>query len=122
MFNTAYQYDSRFVSLMPAGPDTRVIRSGSLPFAMGAVSIGGLATAAWKALRSIPGIQPRFRQVDYRSFRDRLDATLSGKVRRWGRYTYLYDCRNQLVAITRAARVEAGGRCLPVSYFLCCTG
>lgn len=120
MFNTAYQYDPRFVSLLPAGPDTRLIRFGSAPHALGAVSVGGVLRAALVALRNVASVRPRYRQVDYRSFRDRLDATLSGKVRRWGRYTYLYDGRNQLVAVTRAGRVEAGGRCQPVSYFLPC--
>lgn len=119
MFNAAYQFNDRFASLLPAGPDTRVIRAGRQP-ARNAAGILSMLRIAIAAVRSLLGMHRRFRQVDYRSFRGRLDTTLSGRVRRWGRYTYLYDCRNRLVAVTRAARVDASGRCVPVSYFVRC--
>ena len=116
MFNAAYQVNTRYASLLPAGPDTRVIRAARNE----AVGVLALLSVWYANVRSLLGMRPPLRQVDYRSFRSRIDNTISGRVRRWGRYTYLYDCRNRLVAVTRAARVDAGGRCLPVGYFVRC--
>ena len=69
-------------------------------------------------LLALMGVQTRFQQVDYRNFRERLNLATGSRVRNWGRDTYLYDSRNRLVAIKRAARFEANGRCTPTSYFV----
>lgn len=69
-------------------------------------------------LLSMAGIQSRFQQVDYRNFRELLNVAISGHVRNWGRDTYLYDSRNRLVAIKRAARFESNGRSTPTRYFV----
>lgn len=67
---------------------------------------------------ALVGIRTRFQQVDYRNFRELLNIASEGRVHKWGRDTYLYDRRNRLVAIMRAARFDIGGRCTPVSYFV----
>jgi len=119
MFNAAYQFNARYASLLPVGPDTSFIRAPrQSPRA--AAGVMAMLTVGFSIVRNLLGMRPPLRQVDYRSFRSRIDHTISGRVRRWGRYTYLYDCRNRLVAVTRAARVDAGGRCLPVGYFVRC--
>jgi hypothetical protein len=92
--------------------------------ASGAVSRRQLYTAINDAgsifpdLLALVGIRTRFRQVDYRSFRELLNLAISGRVRSWGRDTYLYDSGNRLVAIKRAAKFDANGRCTPSSYFV----
>jgi hypothetical protein len=75
---------------------------------------GGIFTT----LLALAGVRIRFQQVDYRNFRDLLNLANSGRVRSWGRDTYLFDGRNRLIAIKRAARFDANGRCTPSSYFV----
>jgi hypothetical protein len=70
-------------------------------------------------LLAAAGLRSRFQQVDYRSFRELLDCSISGAVRTWGGSTYLYDSNNRLVAIKHAARFEANGRATPTRYFIC---
>jgi len=70
-------------------------------------------------LAALVGIRTRFQQVDYRNFRELLNLAISGRVHSWGRNTYVYDGRNRLVAIKRAARFDGNGRCTPPSYFVC---
>jgi hypothetical protein len=60
----------------------------------------------------------QFRQVDYRSFRFILEAANSQKVRSRGKETYLYDCRNKLIAIMCSAHFDTFGRCRPPSYYI----
>lgn len=92
--------------------------------ATGAVSSRGPRSATndaggvFTTLLALVGVQTRFQQVDYRNFRELLNVVASSRVRNWGRDTYLYDSRNRLIAIKRAARFEANGRCTPTSYFV----
>lgn len=67
---------------------------------------------------ALAGVRTRFQRVDYRNFRELLNFAIGGRVRSWGRDTYLYDDRNQVIAIKRAARFDASGRCVPPSYFV----
>lgn len=77
---------------------------------------GGLLAAVLPLL----GIRSRYRQVDYRGFRELLGEAFGGRVLSWGRDTYLYDSANRLIAIKRAARFHASGRCQPPRYFVRC--
>jgi hypothetical protein len=76
------------------------------------------AGGVFTTLAALVGSRTRFQQVDYRNFRELLNLSNSGRVHSWGRNTYVYDGRNRLVAIQRAARFDINGRCTPPSYFV----
>jgi hypothetical protein len=70
-------------------------------------------------LLALAGIRTHFQQVDYRIFRELLNLAISGRVLSLGCDTYLYDSRSRLIAIKRAARFDANGRCSATRYFVC---
>jgi len=80
-----------------------------------ALEAGGIIAT----LLALAGIRTRFQQVDYRNFRELLNLAISGRVLSLGCDTYLYDSRNRLIAIKRAARFDANGRCSAARYFVC---
>ncbi len=59
MFSAAYQYDPRFVSLLPAGPDTRLVKAGSIPHTA-AGFVAGLIGSARTAFAVFPVFVPVF--------------------------------------------------------------
>ena len=75
---------------------------------------GRFIQSVWSAFR----IRSRFRPVDYKNFRKRLEMSGNGRIHNLGGYTFLFDGCNRLIAIKRAARFDFNGRCLPPHYYV----
>ncbi|CAA0100665.1 Uncharacterised protein [BD1-7 clade bacterium] len=59
-----------------------------------------------------------FQQVTHSSFQDIVRTFGGSKIKNRQTATYLYDNRNNVVAILKAPAIDRYGRCQPVRYFV----